>query len=595
MVFSKNTEVMREEIREKSLLPTITSRNRGLQNVFSGIIATPQQNHDLLNSRKIGNEQYSNYIKYNILHQPSTSSAPVRKHRLLTMAQPIKSKKKVSTKEREMKNVEKCLRRRLAWCNKSGNSYEPGLEQYSIYPRALADCEGRPHKGSKATWTEKLRSRYPTASTLSSVPEAVVVDVAVLLYATPLKGQTITMYAQMLMRRHFQPHYENGAREVHLIFDQKSKEGGFNPKQSEQERRDKRSNPNHKHAELQQYSLTPHPWQEYINCRTCKYVITEAVGLAYLQIGRTFLKSEQKLIVGGCFGNCPAPDSAWVVSSDSLVPEPQPLYSSSATEADSRIWRHVAGTLMTKVLVYSPDTDVLNIGISFGHLLRDKDVTIQHNMPHKTEKFVSLNLLIQCLDNDPDLATIPSDLRGSIFQKIFIASGCDYTSYFSGFGKVAFLNIFYQHSNFICGTEYDGCLTQTQGNNKKMGFLAFLRLIGTLYFKKYLSAFSTNHSCETPQQLFQLTSTLLTCEERHEVWMTTIREVVSERILSEDERVPSTSALKRHWARTCWVSEYWKNSVNQDVQQNLPLPQHCGWEFGSDGQLIGIAGNYRRR
>ena len=67
----------------------------------------------------------------------------------------LQKKKRMTAKEREQKRVEKCLRRRLSWCNKAGNSYETGLEQYSIYPRAIADC----NKGSKANWTHKLIKR----------------------------------------------------------------------------------------------------------------------------------------------------------------------------------------------------------------------------------------------------------------------------------------------------------------------------------------------------------------------------------------------------------------------------------------------------
>lgn len=156
-VFARNVEVMREEIKDKLLLPSTTPHNRGIVNVFDGKIATQQQCEDLLRARNIGSEQYSNYVKYKILREPSTN-APLRKRRLLTMSEPTKrNTKRVTAKEKEMKNVARCLRQRLAWCNKEGHSYDSGLEQYSIYPRALAKFDGLPHSGSKANWTEKLR------------------------------------------------------------------------------------------------------------------------------------------------------------------------------------------------------------------------------------------------------------------------------------------------------------------------------------------------------------------------------------------------------------------------------------------------------
>ena len=55
------------------------------------------------------------------------------------------------------------MRRQLAWCKHNSQSDIVDDEmQYSLYPRALADEEGHPHKGSKSHWTDKLQSRYRT-------------------------------------------------------------------------------------------------------------------------------------------------------------------------------------------------------------------------------------------------------------------------------------------------------------------------------------------------------------------------------------------------------------------------------------------------
>lgn len=213
----------------------------------------------------------------------------------------------------------------------------------------------------------------------------------------------------------------------------------------------------------------------------------------------------------------------------------------------------------------------------------DKDITIQVNPPNKGEKYANLSTLIKCLDNDPDLALLPPEKRGTIPQTLFITSGSDYTSYFSGYGKASFLNTFFQNSTFITGNSMDGCLSQTREDNDS-GFLAFLRLIGCLYYKKHWSAFVSRHNCETPQQLFQLASGQQ--EDRHIQWMDMIRKVVSDMITSEEERLPSLSALRRHWNRTCWVQKYWQNATNHDVQKDLPSPENSGWRLEDDGTYM---------
>jgi len=51
-----------------------------------------------------------------------------------------------------------------------------------------------------------------------------------------------------------------------------------------------------------------------------------------------------------------------------IIPDRGPLYTSNALEADNRIWRHAVQTTATKILVYSPDTDVYNIGLSMPRI-----------------------------------------------------------------------------------------------------------------------------------------------------------------------------------------------------------------------------------
>ncbi len=132
-----NIVQMIKEIQSKALLPSAVSTNRGLVNIFSGVQATREQAFDLLSFREIGSNELSNYINHYILNTPSTD-APIRRNKLLTMASPKSvSKLLMNQKQKELKQVNKCLRQRLAWCNRTGQTYDTTKEQYSIYQDQL--------------------------------------------------------------------------------------------------------------------------------------------------------------------------------------------------------------------------------------------------------------------------------------------------------------------------------------------------------------------------------------------------------------------------------------------------------------------------
>ena len=85
-------------------------------------------------------------------------------------------------------------------------------------------------------------------------------------------------------------------------------------------------------------------------------------------------------------------------------------------------------------------------------------------------------------------------------------------------------------------------------------------------FKKHLAAFITRKGHETPIHLYNSIDSSLLPEEKHEAWLQEIRKIVCDRILSEEDRVPSFISLWRHWMRSCWVSQMLQNSSRGYVQ-----------------------------
>ena len=251
----------------------------------------------------------------------ASTDAPVRKKKLLTMAKPKASRRKISQKEKEAKLVTKCLHRRLAWCNRTGQCYDHSVEQYSKFPRALAEKFGNPHKAPKSTWTDKIKSRYQSAKppvilqSLPSgwIPGTVIIDAMFVIHKTPLRrNSTITDYAHQLFNRYALPYYKAGTTDIHFLFDMPD-QWKFNPKLFEQSRRDTSGamtkKAPHEHQVFTPSTPIPLSWREYILCRQCKRSIVEAIGLSFLKNSTNWLHNGQKLVLGGCFnGDC----SSWI-------------------------------------------------------------------------------------------------------------------------------------------------------------------------------------------------------------------------------------------------------------------------------------------
>ena len=369
-----------------------TDNEKELKNIFTNHIANPQQRHDILAFYDIGCKFYTEYVTHRVLSLPS-SNAPVRKQRLLTLApSKVVSKRKLNKKEKELKDVSKYLMRRLDWCRATGEPYDLN-EQYSVYPRAFCDNNEVPHSGTKSLWLHKLTSRYLSSIVTNSLPnnwspETVIIDAMFLINTRPLRrNTTIATYSQFLFHCFVSPHYIAGSSEVHLVFDEDTKQQ-FDIKSFERRKRDsKEKSSYHTCINFQPETANPTKWQDYLTCRTCKRSIIEAIGLSLLRSRLT--RDSQVLVLAGCF--CGSEEDTPVITTGDSLPQPLPSFTTNAEEAALIIWKHVKECSSVKILIYSPDSDVCNIGLGLFEELH-KDIVIQLNQYHKTtSSFIFFN------------------------------------------------------------------------------------------------------------------------------------------------------------------------------------------------------------
>ena len=169
----------------------------------------------------------------------------------------IKREKRTTSKEQEAKQVIKCLKKQLAWCNQSNVTYDSSEEQYSILPRAIADEDGKPHKANESNWTIKLQSHYESAkppvfiNIIPWSPQAVITEAMFLIIIKPLRRNIKLEYAKFLLNQFVLEHFKVQTKEVHFIFDNPSIQK-FNLKQFEHTRC---YNTNKKHSSQHEHSV----------------------------------------------------------------------------------------------------------------------------------------------------------------------------------------------------------------------------------------------------------------------------------------------------------------------------------------------------
>ena len=152
----------------------------------------------------------------------------------------------------------------------------------------------------------------------------------------------------------------------------------------------------------------PSQWREHLECRACKRALVEAIRATYMEHALHRLSGSQSLVLAGCVRE----DRALVIRQGSMQPDER--YTSNAEEADMKLWKHA---LECKGLIYSPDTDVYNVGLMYVTASDSTEIMVQINLPHDNiQKYLNVKALCIALRCDPDLAPLPRDKIQLIFQ-----------------------------------------------------------------------------------------------------------------------------------------------------------------------------------
>ena len=110
-----------------------TNTNRGLINPFTNKEAIAGQQHDLLNFRSIGQQEFLLRITSVILKQPSVH-APNRRRRLQTFSERKVTKSRVTQLEKDKKLVMSAMKKKMQFSRRTGRPIEKPGEQWNLSP-----------------------------------------------------------------------------------------------------------------------------------------------------------------------------------------------------------------------------------------------------------------------------------------------------------------------------------------------------------------------------------------------------------------------------------------------------------------------------
>ncbi|CAH1775834.1 unnamed protein product, partial [Owenia fusiformis] len=540
------------------------SQSKDLHHAFTGAEANELQKDGLLNYTTIGTEDYSTYVETRILKRPSTIP-PRKKHKLHTFTARRITKTKLKQEEKERKFVTSLYKRTIAM-SVSEDLPVQDLFQFLETPRAICTVEGLPYKGNKSSTVEYFTKRYNNVDSpvtndilpISTNISAAIIEGMNIIYISPIGcHKFLKDYASFLMYRFVDHYFRQGYSDVRIIFDQQGTQG-LSPKMVERERR---GTVEENDADISISGDTAVPrgekWIKFIQNKTNREQVMSFLSYYFLNNVSKILRNHNQIFITGGGFQGEHFGKTMVVRKECIT---EYHLQTSTEETDLSLWLHVKDTQESNILVISKDTDIGLIGLPLE--IHDKNVYIQYKSGAE-QRYLELNALKNAISRDPDLGTIISSGVNvfKVIQMVYIASGCDFVSYFAGHGKTSFFKTFFKHAEFVTSGRFDKCpgtLDNSCSEKQNEGLLAFFRLIGCLYFHSNRACLN---SYDSPEAVFKACyKDGMNIKYQHSKFLNTIRKA-SWKGVYEDQLLPSDDALRFHWLRSCWLAQVWSKAL----------------------------------
>ena len=354
----------------------------------------------------------------------------------------------------------------------------------------------------------------------------------------------------------------------------------MSPKTIERQRRDAQAKgDSHEHATFESSIPSASKWNSMLKYRQCKHNLTTQLALMMLQLVQPYLSPGKRFFTAGSLRD-ELRDCVLFCQFGQSIPQIDERFTCNIEEADMRVCLHCKNAAGSRKIIISPDTDTYHVGMGLLEDVRlsECDIYVQvSRLGDSVHRYLHLSGLYGALQLDQSLSLLPTNIRLQALQTLYVCTGCDYLSYFYQIGKAKFLQVFFQFASFITSGlgHYPGTLADITPPNDSKGYLAFIRLVGCVYFKQNTRAFQHPSPVAHFKSLSQTTSAL----EYHLQWLDEVRKKIWSRAKSVANEVPSGDALQYHWKRSIWVLHMWKQSLCNSVQL-LPMDEY-GWTVKS--------------